>query len=193
MLEVGRRYFHIPLQENTLYHHGDSTTSSSARSSSSGIMDLLFIPDLRASQVPQRAGRYVGKHGQRSQLRSYVAVLFASPSQILTDVLLATGEPEGVLHRQDEGYGLGAEGTARINATLLSLVRNEEIDGMVQAMQDLERTWNHKFNYPWTFFNDVPFTEEFKRRTQAETKAECLYGRVKYSLHCCPSNHYYQN
>lgn len=76
----------------------------------------------------------------------------------------------------DEGYGLGAEGTARINATLLSLVRNEEVDGMVQAMRDLERTWNHKFNYPWTFFNEVPFSDEFKRRTSAETKAVCNYG-----------------
>jgi mannosyltransferase len=47
---------------------------------------------------------------------------------------------------------------------------------MLQSMRDLERTWNHKFNYPWTFFNDVPFTEEFKRKTQAETKAECRYG-----------------
>jgi len=47
---------------------------------------------------------------------------------------------------------------------------------MVQAMTDLERTWNHKFNYPWTFFNDVPFTEEFKRKTKAVTKAKCNYG-----------------
>jgi len=83
-----------------------------------------------------------------------------------------------LLHRQEEGYGLGAEGTARINATLLSLVRNEEVDGMVQAMKDLERTWNHKFNYPWTFFNDVPFSDEFKQKTQAETKAVCNYGKA---------------
>jgi mannosyltransferase len=87
-----------------------------------------------------------------------------------------TGEPEELLHRRDEGYGLGDEGNARINATLLSLVRNSEVEGMVQAMRDLERTWNSKFNYPWTFFNDEPFTEEFKTLTQAETKAECRYG-----------------
>lgn len=43
-------------------------------------------------------------------------------------------------------------------------------------MQDLERTWNHKFNYPWIFFNDKPFTEEFKRKTQEVTKAKCQYG-----------------
>jgi mannosyltransferase len=84
-----------------------------------------------------------------------------------------------VLWRAEKGYGLGSEGTSRINATLLSLVRNEEIDGMVQAMRDLERTWNSKFNYPWTFFNDVPFTEDFKKRTQAETKAQCNYGKVQ--------------
>lgn len=91
--------------------------------------------------------------------------------------IVDTGEPEGApLWRAEKGYGPGAEGTNRINATLLSLVRNEEVEGMVQAMRDLERTWNSKFNYPWTFFNDVPFTEEFKTRTQAETKAECKYG-----------------
>jgi mannosyltransferase len=88
-----------------------------------------------------------------------------------------------VLWRHDQGYGLGAEGTNRINATLLSLVRNEEVDGMVQAMRDLERTWNHKFNYPWTFFNEVPFSEEFKKRTKAETKAECFYGKPALIWH----------
>lgn len=47
---------------------------------------------------------------------------------------------------------------------------------MVMSMRDLERTWNNKFNYPWTFFNDQPFTEEFKRKTSAATKAKCNYG-----------------
>lgn len=47
---------------------------------------------------------------------------------------------------------------------------------MLVSMRDLERTWNSKFNYPWTFFNDVPFSEDFKRLTQMETKAKCNYG-----------------
>lgn len=54
---------------------------------------------------------------------------------------------------------------------------------MVQAMGDLERTWNHKFNYPWTFFNDVPFSAEFKKKTQAATKAECRYGTRFWGSH----------
>ncbi|MCJ1286033.1 hypothetical protein MMC26_005375 [Xylographa opegraphella] len=85
-----------------------------------------------------------------------------------------TGEPDGVLWRADE-YAADNPNSPRINATLLSLVRNSELDGMIQAMQDLERTWNHKFNYPWTFFNDVPFTEQFKKKTQEQTKAKCNY------------------
>ena len=45
-------------------------------------------------------------------------------------------------------------------------------------MHDLERTWNHKFNYPWTFFSEVEFTSEFKRKTKAATKAECRYREL---------------
>ncbi|KAI0381717.1 glycosyltransferase family 15 protein [Hypomontagnella monticulosa] len=89
-----------------------------------------------------------------------------------------TGEPEGILVRATEKYAPGIAGTSRINATILTLVRNEELDGILQSMQDLERTWNSKFNYPWTFFNDVPFTEEFKRRTRAATKAETRYELI---------------
>lgn len=64
----------------------------------------------------------------------------------------------------------------RTAATLLSLVRNNELVGMLSAMRDLERTFNHKFNYPWTFFNDEPFSAEFKEKTRKETKAEVRYG-----------------
>jgi mannosyltransferase len=89
-----------------------------------------------------------------------------------------TGEPEGVLRRTSSKYAPDAEDTDRINATILALVRNEEVDDMVQSMIDLEATWNHKFNYPWTFFNDKEFTEEFKRKTSAVTKAKCNYELI---------------
>ncbi|KAK3373803.1 glycosyltransferase family 15 protein [Lasiosphaeria ovina] len=89
-----------------------------------------------------------------------------------------TGEPEGLLVRTSDAYAPNAQKSARINATLLALVRNEDLKTMVESMIDLERTWNHKFNYPWTFFNEVPFTEEFKRRTSAATNAECRYELI---------------
>lgn len=51
---------------------------------------------------------------------------------------------------------------------------------MIPTIRDLERTWNSKFNYPWIFFNDVPFTEEFKRKTKAVTKAKVYYGMAYF-------------
>ncbi|KAJ6438627.1 alpha-1,2 mannosyltransferase KTR1 [Purpureocillium lavendulum] len=98
-----------------------------------------------------------------------------------------TGEPEGVLRRASEKYAPDAEDSARIPATLLALVRNSEVDDMVQSMEDLERTWNHKFNYPWTFFNDEPFSEEFKKKTQAVTKAKCNYELIPKDHWATPS------
>lgn len=78
---------------------------------------------------------------------------------------------------------LWAPGEAeQTSATLLSLVRNSELPGMLSAMRDLERTFNHKFNYPWTFFNDEEFSEEFKQKTRAETKADCRYGEKLFLL-----------
>ncbi|KAK8186965.1 glycolipid 2-alpha-mannosyltransferase-domain-containing protein [Phyllosticta capitalensis] len=90
-----------------------------------------------------------------------------------------SGEPVGVLRRvEGNNYAPDNPNSDRINATILSLVRNSELDEILQSMRDLERTWNSKFNYPWTFLNDVPFTEEFKRKTKAATKAEVRYELV---------------
>ncbi|PFH61283.1 hypothetical protein XA68_17796 [Ophiocordyceps unilateralis] len=98
-----------------------------------------------------------------------------------------TGEPEGRLRRVSPQYAPDSKSSARIPATLLALVRNEEVDDMVESMRDLERTWNHKFNYPWTFFNDKPFSEEFKRKTQAVTKAKCNYELIPEEHWATPS------
>jgi Glycolipid 2-alpha-mannosyltransferase len=61
-------------------------------------------------------------------------------------------------------------------AALIALVRNREVDDMAQSMRELEQTFNHKFNYPWIFFNDEPFTDRFIQTTSALTNAETRYG-----------------
>ncbi|KAI9652984.1 MAG: hypothetical protein M1821_007737 [Bathelium mastoideum] len=89
------------------------------------------------------------------------------------------GEPPEPLWRVDgDNYSPNNPNSDRINATILSLVRNSELDDLLQSMRDLERTFNSKFNYPWTFFNDEPFSEEFKRRTSAETAAQVRYELI---------------
>ena len=52
--------------------------------------------------------------------------------------------------------------SSRPRAALISLVRNSELEGMMQSMRQLEFHWNRKFRYPWIFFNDEPFSDEFK-------------------------------
>lgn len=93
----------------------------------------------------------------------------------MIDEWLETHEPPEPLWRAAD-YAADNPNAPRINATLLALVRNEEADDMVTSMKDLERTWNRKFNYPWTFFNDVPFTDEFKQAVRRETKAQVSFG-----------------
>lgn len=50
----------------------------------------------------------------------------------------------------------------RPKAAIISLVRNEELEGILQSMRQLERHWNRRYNYPWIFFSEKPFTNEFK-------------------------------
>ena len=47
-------------------------------------------------------------------------------------------------------------------AALISLVRNSELEGLMQSMRQLEFQWNRKYSYPWIFFNDEPFSDDFK-------------------------------
>ncbi len=92
-------------------------------------------------------------------------------------VNLAYLEPEEPLYRvRGNNYAPNNPNSDRIDAVLLSLVRNSELEDMLSSMRDLERTFNHKFNYPWVFLNDVPFTDEFKKKIRAETKAEVTFG-----------------
>ncbi|KAI9888716.1 MAG: hypothetical protein M1814_006485 [Vezdaea aestivalis] len=67
---------------------------------------------------------------------------------------------------------------SRPKAALISLVRNSELPGLVQSMTELEYHWNHKYQYPWIFFNDEPFSDMFKAATQNLTSADCFYEVV---------------
>lgn len=66
----------------------------------------------------------------------------------------------------------------RTNAAIITLVRNSELEKILWSIRDLERTWNHKFNYPWMFFNDEEFTEEFKEAVQVEIRAKCTFHLI---------------
>lgn len=67
----------------------------------------------------------------------------------------------------------------RTKAALISLVRNKELDGIVDAMTQVEDTFNHKFGYPWIFFNDEEFTDEFKEKVRQQTDSEVKFELIE--------------
>ncbi|KAJ2789110.1 hypothetical protein H4R20_007241, partial [Coemansia guatemalensis] len=74
-----------------------------------------------------------------------------------------------------------------VRAAFVILVRNSELYGMKRAMRQIEDRFNSRFNYPYVFLNDVPFTEDFKASTTAMTKANVTYGTIPQEHWSYPS------
>ncbi|KAJ2078313.1 hypothetical protein H4R24_004570, partial [Coemansia sp. RSA 988] len=84
-------------------------------------------------------------------------------------------------------YGGGAEGLSEyspqgikpVNAAFVALVRNRDLYGMRKTIQEIESRWNHKYNYPYIFLNDEPFSDKFKQGVKDLTKAEVRFGQLE--------------
>lgn len=93
--------------------------------------------------------------------------------------------------------------TERQAAAFIVLVRNSELFGMLQSMNDVgkyfyysinthrlyikvlmqsEERFNKKFNYPWIFLNEEPFTQEFIDATTRVASSKTHYGLVDKSM-----------
>lgn len=51
----------------------------------------------------------------------------------------------------------------RANATMVMLARNSDLDNAVRSVRRIQDRFNSKFQYPWVFLNEEPFTDEFKQ------------------------------
>jgi hypothetical protein len=47
-------------------------------------------------------------------------------------------------------------------------------------MSELEAKFNRKFDYPYVFLNEEPFTEEFKRSVTALTRSKIEFGLIPH-------------
>lgn len=70
------------------------------------------------------------------------------------------------------------EQVGKENATLVMLVRNEELEGALSSMRSLEDRFNKDYKYPWVFMNDVPFTEEFIEQTTLMANSKTYYELI---------------
>lgn len=51
----------------------------------------------------------------------------------------------------------------KANATIVILARNGDLSGVISSMKQLEDRFQKKYRYPYTFLNEQPFSDEFKR------------------------------
>jgi hypothetical protein len=63
-----------------------------------------------------------------------------------------------------EEHWLGLKTRPRVRAALLILARDEDIEGVLGSMAELERRFNSKFGYPYVFLNNGEFSKSFKAR-----------------------------
>lgn len=66
----------------------------------------------------------------------------------------------------------------RVKAAFVILARNTDLDGLRKTIPMLENRFNQKFNYPYVFLNDVPFTEFFKEQIQKLSKSPMSFGTI---------------
>ncbi|KAJ1654428.1 hypothetical protein IWQ61_005639 [Dispira simplex] len=66
----------------------------------------------------------------------------------------------------------------RAKACFVVLVRNRDIHDLRKTLRELEDRFNHKYNYPYVFLNDQPFSAEFKELASAVTKANTSFGLI---------------
>ncbi|KAK6462150.1 nucleotide-diphospho-sugar transferase [Scheffersomyces coipomensis] len=76
----------------------------------------------------------------------------------------------------------------RANATIITLVRNSELGDISRTMESFEDKFNKKFNYPYTFINDEPFSDEFKIAVKKLTNAPTYFAVIPQSLWKKPSH-----
>lgn len=68
------------------------------------------------------------------------------------------------------------------NATIVSLVRNNEVAKIGVAIRSFENKFNGKFKYPYTFLNDQPFTDRFKEKIRKYTDAPMEFVQIPPEL-----------
>ena len=70
----------------------------------------------------------------------------------------------------------------RVNAALVVLARNQELEGVVQSIKSLERHFNRWFHYPYVFLNDGDFDANFKDTIMNYTSAPVEFGKIDPSM-----------
>ncbi|KAG1111123.1 hypothetical protein G6F42_015125 [Rhizopus arrhizus] len=101
-------------------------------------------------------------------------------------------DPEAIDERTNQYTTVEAEESLfdeeREKAVIVILVRNNELAAMRRTLRQFEDRFNRKYNYPYVFLNDEPFTDEFKYAISVMTNAEIKFGLVPSSMWSVPDH-----
>lgn len=70
----------------------------------------------------------------------------------------------------------------RVKACFVVLVRNEELEGIVSTIKQVESTFNSRYQYPYIFLNDDSFTDNFKSTVSKLTNANVTFGEIDHNM-----------
>ncbi|KAL0095802.1 glycosyltransferase family 15 protein [Phycomyces blakesleeanus] len=115
-----------------------------------------------------------------------IVLLIVLPLTLLVSFLLLAHH-NGSISRFSSSYSSSSQTSShskpkpnlngtRENAAFVVLVRNSELNGLRETLQNAEDRFNRKYNYPWVFLNDEPFTDQFKEWTAGLVSGETFYG-----------------
>ncbi|EJU05659.1 glycosyltransferase family 15 protein [Dacryopinax primogenitus] len=71
------------------------------------------------------------------------------------------------------------QGQRKAKAAFAVLARNSDLYPLLDSMKQMEDRFNKKFQYPYVFLNEEPFSDDFKRITAGITNAPCYYGQIQ--------------
>jgi len=69
----------------------------------------------------------------------------------------------------------------KAKASFVTLVRNHELWDLLSSIRQIEDRFNHRYHYPWTFLNDVPFTDEFINMVTNMVSGQVKFGSISDS------------
>lgn len=71
---------------------------------------------------------------------------------------------------------------SKVKACYVVLIRNSELEGILSTMEQIEDTFNKKFNYPYVFLNNEAFTQEFIDGVKSKTSSEVKFGELDSTM-----------
>ncbi|KAI8390989.1 glycolipid 2-alpha-mannosyltransferase-domain-containing protein [Radiomyces spectabilis] len=81
----------------------------------------------------------------------------------------------------------GINESRKANAVIVVLCRNDELLPMRRTLREFEDRFNRKYQYPYVFLNDVPFSDKFVRSISSMTDAKVEFGLVPSEMWSVPS------